>query len=190
MLPKALYRGKWEGDSGVMDFSASATVVSKPSTACPVVLTHCNSVLLLLVLILLQHSIIKVNAHDALSTTSYRFRLGFYLLVSAAMSHENSKLFQPIRVGTMQLSHRVVMAPLTRFRASDAHVPNEMMADMYAQRANPPGTLLITEATFISPQGGGDDNVPGIWSDEQVEGWKLVSVSPLIVSSSAHDSCR
>ena len=67
------------------------------------------------------------------------------------------------------------MAPLTRYRATDAHVPTEMMADMYAQRANPPGTFLISEATFISPQAGGYEDVPGIWSEEQVEGWKRVS---------------
>ena len=88
-----------------------------------------------------------------------------------------SKLFQPVRVGNMQLSHRVVMAPLTRLRATDGHVPTPMMADMYAQRANPPGTLLISEATLISAQGGGIDNAPGIWSEEQVEGWKKVCQS-------------
>lgn len=95
------------------------------------------------------------------------------------MPNKVAKLFQPISVGNMKLSHRVVMAPLTRFRASDAHIPTEMMADMYAQRANPPGTFLISEATLITAQAGGYDNVPGIWSEEQVEGWKKVSTSEI-----------
>ena len=76
------------------------------------------------------------------------------------MSRAASKLFKPIRVGNLQLSHRVVLAPLTRFRADDAHVPTDIMADYYAQRASVPGSLLITEATFIAAKAGGYDNVP------------------------------
>ena len=91
------------------------------------------------------------------------------------MSNENTKLFQPIRVGKLNLAHRVVLAPLTRFRADDAHVPTDIMVDYYAQRASTPGSLLITEGTFISAKAGGYDNIPGIWSDAQVEGWKRVS---------------
>ena len=86
------------------------------------------------------------------------------------------RLFQPIRVGNLQLSHRVVLAPLTRMRADDAHVPTPMMVEYYAQRASVPGTLLIAEGTFIGAKGGGYSNVPGIWNDEQVEGWKKVSM--------------
>ena len=92
------------------------------------------------------------------------------------MTGNAQKLFQPIRVGNLQLSHRVVLAPLTRFRATDAHVPTDIMAEYYAQRASTPGTLLISEATFISPQGGGYNNVPGIWNDEQVSAWKKASM--------------
>lgn len=83
-------------------------------------------------------------------------------------------LFAPVKIGTMQLQHRVVMAPLTRYRASDAHVPTDMMVEYYTQRANTPGTLLITEATFIARKAGGLGNVPGIWSKEQADGWKKV----------------
>ena len=68
----------------------------------------------------------------------------------------------------------MVHAPLTRFRADDAHVPTDIMVDYYEQRASVPGTLLIAEATFIGPNAGGYDNVPGIWSDAQVEAWKKV----------------
>jgi NADPH2 dehydrogenase len=66
------------------------------------------------------------------------------------------------------------MAPLTRYRADDKHVHGELGLKYYEQRASVPGTLLITEATFIAERAGGDDNVPGIWSDEQVEGWKKI----------------
>lgn len=85
-------------------------------------------------------------------------------------------LFQPVRVGNITLEHRVVLAPLTRFRADDAHVPTDIMVDYYAQRASVPGTLLITEATFCAARGGGADHVPGIWSDEQIAGWKKVCI--------------
>ena len=71
------------------------------------------------------------------------------------MTRAASKLFQPIRVGNLNLSHRVVLAPLTRFRADDAHVPTDIMVDFYAQRASVPGTLLISEATFIAAKAGG-----------------------------------
>jgi len=84
-------------------------------------------------------------------------------------------LFQPIQVGDMQLAHRVIMAPLTRFRADENHVPLPFMAEYYAQRSSVPGTLIITEATFIAPKAGGSANVPGIWSDEQITEWKKVT---------------
>ncbi|OCB91219.1 NADH:flavin oxidoreductase/NADH oxidase [Sanghuangporus baumii] len=90
------------------------------------------------------------------------------------MPHSGAKLFQPIRVGNCELSHRVVLAPLTRYCADDAHVPTDLMVEYYAQRACIPGTLAITEATFIAPKAGGYDNAPGIWSDEQVDAWKKV----------------
>lgn len=65
------------------------------------------------------------------------------------------------------------MAPLTRCRASAGRVPNEMMARYYAQRAS--FGLILSEATSVSPVGVGYPDTPGIWSDEQVEGWKLVT---------------
>ncbi len=84
------------------------------------------------------------------------------------------KLFQPAKVGDLELSNRVVFAPLTRFRADNAHVPTDMMVEYYKQRASYPGTLLITEATYITAQAGGMPNVPGIWSEEQIAAWKKV----------------
>ncbi|KAK7978728.1 NADH:flavin oxidoreductase NADH oxidase [Apiospora saccharicola] len=67
------------------------------------------------------------------------------------------------------------MAPLTRFRADGDHVPLPMVKEYYEQRASVPGTLLVTEATFISPQAGGYPNIPGIYSPEQIRSWKQVT---------------
>ncbi|EMD36298.1 hypothetical protein CERSUDRAFT_52036 [Gelatoporia subvermispora B] len=86
-----------------------------------------------------------------------------------------SKLFQPVRLGDMSLIHRVVLAPLTRFRATNDHVVKEFVAEHYAQRASKPGTFLIAEGTIISAQAGGYVNIPGIWSDEQIVAWKQVT---------------
>ncbi|MBW4039890.1 MAG: alkene reductase [Acidobacteria bacterium] len=84
-------------------------------------------------------------------------------------------LMDGLRVGDVELSHRVVMAPLTRLRSTQpGDVPNAMNATYYAQRASK-GGLLISEATQISLQGKGYPAAPGIHSAEQVEGWKLVT---------------
>lgn len=87
------------------------------------------------------------------------------------------KLFQPTKVGTSELRHRVAFAPSTRFRSDEAHVPVPLVAEYYEQRASVPGTLLVTEATFIAPQAGGYPHVPGIWSEAQIAAWKKVSQS-------------
>lgn len=85
------------------------------------------------------------------------------------------RIFQPLKLGHCELKHRMVMAPLTRFRATMDHVPSKHAAEYYAQRASVPGTLLISEATFISPEAGGYNNVPGIWNDGQVKAWKEIT---------------
>jgi NADPH2 dehydrogenase len=87
---------------------------------------------------------------------------------------EAPKLFQPIRVGAVALRHRVVLCPMTRFRADGEHVHGELGRTYYAQRASVPGTLLVTEGTFIAAKAGGYDHAPGIWSDAQIAGWKRV----------------
>jgi N-ethylmaleimide reductase len=85
-----------------------------------------------------------------------------------------SKLFSPIRIGAIDLSHRVVLAPLTRMRADvPGNVPNDLMATYYGQRASR-GGLMISEATFISPSGNGGYASPGIFTDAQVDGWRKV----------------
>ncbi|EJD49121.1 FMN-linked oxidoreductase [Auricularia subglabra TFB-10046 SS5] len=83
-------------------------------------------------------------------------------------------LFKPLRVGTSQLKHRVAMAPMTRYRADDNHVPLDIVVEYYRQRASVPGTFLITEATLIDPRAGSYANVPGIWNDDQVAAWKRI----------------
>ncbi|HEY0490617.1 MAG TPA: alkene reductase [Telluria sp.] len=85
-----------------------------------------------------------------------------------------STLFDPITIGDLQLPNRIIMAPLTRARAiGEGRVPNQLMADYYTQRAS--AGLILSEATAVTPQGVGYADTPGIWSDEQVEGWKLVT---------------
>ncbi|KZP33443.1 FMN-linked oxidoreductase [Athelia psychrophila] len=80
------------------------------------------------------------------------------------------KLFEPILVGDSSLLHRVVLAPLTRQRATDAHVPGLTMPAYYAQRACVSGTLLVSEATLIAAKAGGSPNVPGVTSAVHVKG--------------------
>ena len=82
-------------------------------------------------------------------------------------------LLDPIRIGAWNLRNRIIMAPLTRCRASDGRVPNELMAEYYRQRSS--AGMIISEATSISAMGVGYPDTPGIWSDAQVEGWKLVT---------------
>jgi N-ethylmaleimide reductase len=88
-----------------------------------------------------------------------------------------STLFDPLRIGDIDLASRIVMAPLTRNRASAGRVPNALMAEYYAQRADPAtgAGLLITEATQIAPLGQGYLDTPGMYSDAQVAGWRRVT---------------
>ena len=83
-----------------------------------------------------------------------------------------STLFEPTHAGSIALANRIVMAPLTRNRAPGA-LPNARMVTYYTQRAS--AGLIITEATAISHQGQGYADVPGIWSDAQVAGWKHIT---------------
>ena len=84
-------------------------------------------------------------------------------------------LFEPARAGALSLANRVVMAPLTRNRAPGA-MPHPLMATYYAQRAagNGGAGLIVSEATAISPMAQGYADVPGIWSDEQVQAWRAI----------------
>lgn len=86
-----------------------------------------------------------------------------------------SRLFSPLTVGNMNLTHRMGLCPLTRYRASDEHVPLDIMVDYYAQRSSVPGTLLVTEGTFISVEDGGYANAPGIYNQEQIDMWRKIT---------------
>ncbi|UZG44684.1 alkene reductase [Caldimonas thermodepolymerans] len=86
-------------------------------------------------------------------------------------------LFDPIRIGDIELATRLVMAPLTRNRAAPGQVPAPLAAEYYAQRANPAtgAGLIITEASQVSPMGQGYLDTPGIHNAEQVAGWKRIT---------------
>jgi len=86
-------------------------------------------------------------------------------------------LHDPITVGDLTLKNRVIMAPLTRCRATgtDGRVPNDLMETYYVQRAS--AGLILTEATIVSPMGAGYANTPGIYSDEQVTAWKRITTA-------------
>lgn len=86
-------------------------------------------------------------------------------------------LFTPFRNHALSLAHRAVMAPLTRNRAGPGWVPTPLMAEYYAQRANPAtgAALIISEATQISQQGQGYADTPGVYTPEQVAGWRVVT---------------
>jgi len=82
-------------------------------------------------------------------------------------------LFTPLRIGAVDVPNRILMAPLTRMRAGPGRVPTPLMATYYSQRAS--AGLIVTEATAVSQQGTGCPNTPGIYTDEQVAGWRNVT---------------
>ena len=91
------------------------------------------------------------------------------------MSQSTPKLFQPVKIGDLDIKHRVVLAPLTRIRANAQHVHRDLAVEYYSQRATESGTLLISEGTFITGKAGGMRHVPGIWNQEQIAAWKKVN---------------
>lgn len=93
-----------------------------------------------------------------------------------SLKEHNSRLFEPLTIGRICLKHRIVLAPLTRCRADENHVPLvPLMAEYYSQRASLPGTLLISEANIISPRAGSYGNSPGLWNAEQLKAWKEIT---------------
>jgi NADPH2 dehydrogenase len=89
-------------------------------------------------------------------------------------NHSSTKLFEPFRIGTIELSHRIVMASMTRFRTNKDQVILPFVKDYYAQRASTPGTLLFSEAAVVSRLAGSITHMPEIWSDTQITAWKPV----------------
>jgi N-ethylmaleimide reductase len=92
---------------------------------------------------------------------------------ATASTLHTMQLLSPVRLGDLELPNRVLMAPMTRQRAAPGNVPTELNATYYAQRAS--AGLIITEATQVSPQGVGYPGTPGIHTDAQVAGWRLVT---------------
>lgn len=82
-------------------------------------------------------------------------------------------LFDPLKLGPLTLPNRIWMAPLTRSRAGSERIPNRLMAEYYGQRAS--AGLILSEATSVTPMGVGYADTPGIWSSEQIEGWRQVT---------------
>jgi N-ethylmaleimide reductase len=91
------------------------------------------------------------------------------------VTHAQNKLFTPVQIGPITLKHRIVMPPHSRLRAHwPSGVPSDLMIEYYGQRASD-GGLIFTEATAISPSGRGYYGAPGLYSDEQVTGWKRIT---------------
>lgn len=104
-----------------------------------------------------------------------------------ASAEQESVLFKPLRIGSVQLSHRVALAPLTRRRAQDDHTHSVNLAsECYTQRSCYPATLLISEGTLISPRAGVYNNIPGIYTHKHIEAWKqIVQKSTKLAESSS-----
>jgi len=81
-------------------------------------------------------------------------------------------LFEPLQLGALKLRNRIVMAPMTRMRAGAGHAPTALNAEYYAQRAS--AGMIVTEGVAVSPQAQGFPNAPGIYSDDQIVGWRAV----------------
>jgi 2,4-dienoyl-CoA reductase-like NADH-dependent reductase (Old Yellow Enzyme family) len=82
-------------------------------------------------------------------------------------------LFDPLTIGDLHLPNRIIMAPLTRCRCDPGRVPTALMAEYYVQRVS--AGMILSEATSVDPMGVGYPDTPGIWSDEQVAGWRKIT---------------
>ncbi|KAG2731367.1 hypothetical protein G9P44_005783 [Scheffersomyces stipitis] len=88
---------------------------------------------------------------------------------------KNTNVFKPVAVGQNTVSNRIVYVPTTRMRATADFVPSDLELKYYEDRAQYPGTLLITEATYVSERAGLYDRVPGIWNEKQTKAWKQIT---------------
>ena len=88
---------------------------------------------------------------------------------------KDTEVFQPIKLGQNSLSNRIIFAPSTRFRALEDHTPSDLQYEYYDKRSKYPGSLITTEATFVSEQGGGYPRIPGIWNEKHAQAWKKIT---------------
>lgn len=104
-----------------------------------------------------------------------KFAIGLilYLLLFQLKDAYMTILAKPLQVGDLTLPNRIIMAPLTRSRAGNERIPNDLMREYYEQRAS--AGLILTEATIIDPQGAGYAATPGIYNEQQIAGWKKVT---------------
>jgi 12-oxophytodienoic acid reductase len=87
---------------------------------------------------------------------------------------ETDPLHTPFKLPLHTLDHRVVLAPMTRMRASENGIPHPRTAEYYAERTTP-NSLLISEGIVIHPRGRGFPNTPGLYNDEQIQAWKPIT---------------
>jgi NADPH2 dehydrogenase len=87
---------------------------------------------------------------------------------------DSSLLFKTMKVGPIEVKHRIALAPMSRRRATSDHLPTPIMKTFYSQRAALPGTLLFTDANLVSAAVGGLLHMTGIWSAEQTALWKEI----------------
>jgi NADPH2 dehydrogenase len=86
-----------------------------------------------------------------------------------------SRLFTPLKLGKIEVKHRIGMPTMSRRRASDDHVPNDLMNEYFSQRAAVPGTLMFSDTNIPAPWLGGLAHVPGLWNEDQVRAWKQIT---------------
>jgi NADPH2 dehydrogenase len=86
-----------------------------------------------------------------------------------------TRLFKLLKLGNIEVNHRIFMPAASRMRATDDHIPTDMMLEYYTQRAAVPGTFILTEANIVSAEHSGYTNAPGIWKPEQIAAWKKIS---------------
>lgn len=99
---------------------------------------------------------------------------GYQIMIQAA-SLKNTKVFTPTRVGGNEISNKIVFAPSTRVRSAKDGEPSDLQLKHYDDRSKFPGSLLIVEATNITPKTGGNSGAPGIYKKSHVEGWKRIN---------------
>lgn len=116
-----------------------------------------------------------VGRHAFWACNQFKFWMLYHPAIHASYTMADSRLFQPLKIGNVTLQHRIALAPLTRQRGDETHVPLPFVKEYYAQRASAPGTLLISEGTYVSARAGGIPFVPGIWNEAQIGAWREVT---------------
>src|ERR1700736_6768188 len=107
----------------------------------------------------------------------------------SVITRTHNKLFTSVQIGAITLKHRIVMPPLSRLRAEwPSGVPSDLMLEYYSQRGSD-GGLIFTEATAVAASGRGYRGAPGIYSDEQVAGWKRITLRSMPRAATCSPSC-